>query len=224
MRACLCGWHSDGECLPADARHLQVAFLWNGSRHDAPRHSDVGCLPSGSTHQPPAVGLSLQRKPPSSSDCSSASLRLLHGARPWPTQGACSSLRVALRWRVLAPRQQASAGGFVFATEAAIKLRLVIEQDCGCSTVRGGGRLKVRARLGRWHSDGECLPLVVRHQGPAGGIVFAMEAAMKLRLIAQAMKLRLIKQACGCFTVGGGGRLKVRAGLCGWHSGGECLP
>ena len=270
MRACLCGWHSDGECLPADARHLQVAFLWNGSRHDAPRHSDVGCLPSGSTHQPPAVGLSLQRKPPSSSDCSSASLRLLHGARPWPTQGACSSLRVALRWRVLAPRQQASAGGFVFATEAAIKLRLVIEQDCGCSTVRGGGRLKVRARLGRWHSDGECcfvfateaaiklrlvieqdcgcstvrgggrlkvrarlgrwhsdgecLPLVVRHQGPAGGIVFATEAAMKLRLIAQAMKLRLIKQACGCFTVGGGGRLKVRAGLCGWHSGGECLP
>ena len=107
--------------------------------------------------------------------------------------------------------------------EQATKFRL-IEQACGCFTVRGGGRLKVRARLGRWHSDGECLPLVVRHQGPAGGIVFAMEAAMKLRLIAQAMKLRLIKQACGCFTVGGGGRLKVRAGLCGWHSGGECLP
>ena len=36
--------------------------------------------------------------------------------------------------------------------------------------------------------------------------------------------LRLMEQACGCSTVQGGGRLKVRARLCRWHSGGECLP
>ena len=33
---------------------------------------------------------------------------------------------------------------------AATKLRL-LEQGCGCSTVRGGGRLKVRACLYLWH-------------------------------------------------------------------------
>jgi hypothetical protein len=32
-----------------------------------------------------------------------------------------------------------------------------IEQACGCSTSRGGGGVKVRARLCRWHSGGECL-------------------------------------------------------------------
>ena len=38
-----------------------------------------------------------------------------------------------------------------------MKLRL-IEQACGCSTVRGGSGLKVRARLCLWYSVGECLP------------------------------------------------------------------
>ena len=114
------------------------------------RHLHVDYLCNGSRHEAPT---------------DRASSRLLHGARRRPTQGACSSLRVALRWRVLAPRQQASAGGFVFATEAAIKLRLVIEQDCGCSTVRGEGRLKVRALRCLWRV------LATRDQvpAPAGG-------------------------------------------------------
>ena len=43
---------------------------------------------------------------------------------------------------------------FAFTTAAALNLRLV-EQACGCATVRGGGRLKVRARLCRWHSGVE---------------------------------------------------------------------
>ena len=59
-----------------------------------------------------------------------------------------------------------------------MKLRL-IEQACGCSTVRGGGRLTVRARL--------CLCRVLlcmpprpgtRWHLPAGGGAFATEAAM----------------------------------------------
>ena len=41
---------------------------------------------------------------------------------------------------------------------------------------------------------------------------------------ASIIDLRRIEQACGCSTVRGGGRLKVRAHLCRWHSGGECLP
>ena len=36
--------------------------------------------------------------------------------------------------------------------------RRLIEQACGCSTVRGSGGLKVRACFCRWHSGGECLP------------------------------------------------------------------
>ena len=40
-----------------------------------------------------------------------------------------------------------------------MKLRLV-EQACGCSTVQGGGALKVRACLVcLWHLGGEWLPL-----------------------------------------------------------------
>ena len=73
-----------------------------------------------------------------------ASLHLLHDARWWRTQGACSSLPRALGgWRVLAATTtHLQDGGFFFATEAAMKLRL-IEQACGCSTVRGGGGLTV---------------------------------------------------------------------------------
>ena len=45
----------------------------------------------------------------------------------------------------------------VVCNRAAMKLRLM-EQACGCSTVRGGQAFKVCARLCLWHSDGECLP------------------------------------------------------------------
>ena len=38
-----------------------------------------------------------------------------------------------------------------------MRLFRLIEQACSCSTVRGGGGLKVLARLCLWHSGGECL-------------------------------------------------------------------
>ena len=57
-----------------------------------------------------------------------ANLRLLHGPR-WRrrTQGACSSLPLALRWRVLAATTRhlhQSCRWFAFATEDAMQLRL----------------------------------------------------------------------------------------------------
>ena len=118
-------------------------------------------------------------------------------------QGACSSLPLALPWRRVlhAARTRHEAPGrwrSAFATEAATKLRLV-EQACGCSTVRGGGGLM----------QGACssLPLALpwrrvlhaartRHEAPSRWrSAFATEAATKLRLI---------EQACGCSTVRGG--------------------
>ena len=66
--------------------------------------------------------------------------------RPWSSD--CSSRRVAARRRATV-RQ--------ICTEAAMNNPL-IEQACGCSTVRGGGGCTVRARLCRRHSCGECLP------------------------------------------------------------------
>ena len=42
---------------------------------------------------------------------------------------------------------------------------------------------------------------------------------------AAAMKLQLVEQACTCFTMHGGGGLKVRARLCcREHSDGQCMP
>ena len=70
-----------------------------------------------------------------------ASLHLLHGARRWRTQGACSSLPLALGWRVLAVmtrHRHVSAGASFATTEPPSTLRL-IEQACTCSTVHGGG-------------------------------------------------------------------------------------
>ena len=102
------------------------------------------------------------------------SLRLLaplHCARRRKRQrtpGACSSLPLALKWRVIAgpTRHQsacrhdqapAASSACILGNQAAMKLRL-IDQACGCSTVRGGGSgsgLKVRARLCLWHVSGE---------------------------------------------------------------------
>ena len=44
-----------------------------------------------------------------------------------------------LQWRVLAILTKAPAREFAFAPGAAINLRRMIKQACGCSTVRGGG-------------------------------------------------------------------------------------
>ena len=146
-------------------RHLQVVWRCNGSCHQAP------------------------------TDRAEADAR-----------SVLSSLPLALRWRVLAATttHQTHACGFGFATEAAIKLRL-IEQACGCSTVRGGGQLKVRALVS---AAGTPVESACRHDHAPDTCCkrfdFATEAAIKLRLI---------EQACGCSMVRGGGRRKVRARL-----------
>ena len=72
-----------------------------------------------------------------------------------------------------------------------------------CYAVRGGGGLKMRARLCRRHSGQECLP--PSNQEHAGFFAFATEPPCKLRLM---------EQACGSCTVQGEGGLKVRACLC----------
>ena len=93
--------------------------------------------------------------------------------------------------------------------------RLIEQASCGCSIVRGGGELKVRARLCRWHSGAECLPPGHgHHSAPANGFALQRSHHPALRH----------EQACGCSTVCNGGGLKVRARLCYWHSGAECLP
>ena len=97
-----------------------------------------------------------------------------------------------------------------------MKLRALIEQACTCSTMHGGGGLKVRARLCfcLWHSRWRVLAAMTRHLQVV--CLCCDGAAVKLRA--------LIEQACTCSTMHGGGGLKVRARLCLWHSDGECLP
>ena len=168
------------------------------------------------TDQAPAGVLSLQRSR-HQAPTGRASLRLLHGACCRHTLGACSSLSAALGRRVLAaptrhlqdgvlslqcsrhevanehtggvclPPCQAHAG-VRLCNGAATKLRLV-EQYCGCSTVHGASGHEVRARLCRWHLDGECLPRT--DQAPQA--FWLCNGA--------AIKLRLIELACSCSTV-----------------------
>ena len=135
-------------------------------------------------------------------------------------------------------------------TGAAINLRLV-EQACGCSTVRGG-RLKVLAC--------SCLPPALgwrvlatatthlqcglhrsQHQAPTDGASLRLLDSERRRrtqstcvlvsasatcnvVIGAAIKLRLVEQACSSTTVRGGGGLKVHARVCLRHSDGGCLP
>ena len=117
-------WRASG-LAEADSRCVLVSaagtLVQSACRHDqAPDTSvQVLCLCNGSRHQAPT---------------DRARWRLLHGARRRPTQGACSSLPLALRCRVLAARTKDPhrCSCFAFATEAAIKLRRV-EQGGGCS-------------------------------------------------------------------------------------------
>ena len=111
--------------------------------------------------------------------------------------------RLCLLWRVLAMRTMHRCRWFAFATEAAMKLRL-IEQACGFFTVQSEGRRKVRARLCLWR----VLAVRTMHLHRCRWFAFATEAAMKLRLI---------EQACGCSTVCDADGLRVRARLCLWR-------
>ena len=140
------------------------------------------------------------------------SLRLLHGARRRRrTQGACSSLPLALEWESACFVNQAPAadGVCLLCNQAAMQLRLIDKrrrrrtQDV-CSSLP----LALEWESALWHSD----------QAPAAeGVCLLCNQA--------AMQLRLTDQACSCSTVrGGGGGLKVRARLCLWHLSGECSP
>ena len=88
------------------------------------RHLQVVCLCNGSRHGAPT---------------DRARLRLLHDARPRPSQHV-HVLVVAAGTRVESACRQApgTCRWFGFATEAAMELRL-IEQACGCSMMRGRG-------------------------------------------------------------------------------------
>ena len=82
-----------------------------------------------------------------------ASLQLLRAASQRRPQGACSSLPLALGWRMLAARTRHLHDRVCLCKGAAIKRRL-IEQACGCFVLRVKGGLKVSARLCLWHLDG----------------------------------------------------------------------
>ena len=143
-----------------------------------------------------------------------ASLRLLHGARRRPTQGACLSLPLALRWRVLAASSHARVCGLVFcdgsrhdAPTDRASLRLLHgarrrPTQGACLSLPLALQRRVLAATTRHHARGTCKA--------NGGLPLQRAAGIKLRLI---------QQACGCFTVRGGGGLKVRARLLCWHSG-----
>ena len=85
-------------------------------------------------------------------------MRLLHGARRRPTQGACSSLPLALSGGECLPPGPRTCKWLAFVTQVDLMKLGLIEQACGCFVMRGAGRLKVRPRLCRLHSGGECLP------------------------------------------------------------------
>ena len=116
--------------------------------------------------------------------------RLLLGARRMRTQSPCSSLPLALEWRVLAAATRhvhwfaiVRWNRYKARTDRA-RLRLLH------GAKRGGGGLEVRARLCcLWHLSGECLP-----PRPA--------TCRRLPLFGgAATKLGLIEQGCGCSTV-----------------------
>ena len=80
-----------------------------------------GCVLQRSRHQAPTAG---------------ASLRLLHGARRTRTQGAFARLcRRHMEWSSACQHRPDTCN--VSSNGAAIKLRLLEELACGCSTVRG---------------------------------------------------------------------------------------
>ena len=118
--------------------------------------------------------------------------RVLHGSRQWWTQGVYLCLHVALSWRgECVPLWPCTCKDCVLhrsrheaPTDGA--------STCGCSTVRGGGDLKVRARLGHacgTRLESACLPWPCTCNVSCNGA---------------AMKLRLMEQACGCSMVRGG--------------------
>ena len=123
MRARRYRWHACGQCLPPGTRHLHlqdlVVCLCTGSRHEALTDRARSRLFHGARRRPTqgacsSLSMALsggECLPPGPRTCrwlclcigsrheaptDRASLRLLHVARRRPTQGACSSLPLAL--------------------------------------------------------------------------------------------------------------------------------
>ena len=115
-----------------------------------------------------SLSLSLACSPPRPAICSSVcngaiiDLRLVEKACGCSTVRGVGSLQVRARLYHLPSCEEClppwPAACRLLCNEAAMKLRLV-EQACGCSTVRDECRLQVRAPPCRRHSCGECLPL-----------------------------------------------------------------
>ena len=152
-QACGCSMVRGGE---ADSKgvcsSLPLALLRRvlAASHQAPRHVQVVCLCDGSRHEAPT---------------DRASVRVVDSAtsRRRPTQRVharlcCSHSRGECL--ALGTKHQAHAREFALQVvclcdgSRQMQLRL-IEQAYGCSTVRGGGGLKVCACLCRWHTGGE---------------------------------------------------------------------
>ena len=139
-----------------------------------------------------------------------ASLHLLHGARRWRTQGACSSLSFGTCRHDQAPVR-------------------VCRCDDGAAIIAPTDRASLHLLHGarRWRTQGACssLPLALGWRVPAVMTRhWHVSAGASFATTEPPSTLRLIEQACTCSKVHGGGGLKVRARLCLWHSGGECLP
>ena len=170
MRARLCLWHFGGDGLPprpSTCRGGLVPLHW--SRHQA---------------------LTTER----------ASLRLLHGARRRRSQGACSSLPLALWWRLLATKTKHLHGSDMPSHRS---------RHQAPTTERTSLQLLHGSWWRRRRSQGacSCLPLALRWRVLIK-ICLLMEHARRCDAEAEAEAWFVFVSASGHV----------------WHFGGECLP
>ena len=148
----MCGC-STVQCVLQQRRHQapteDVARLWllHGARRTRAQGACSSFLPPAlgaksvlaNTDQAPALVVFCKRSRHQASTDGQASLRLLHGARWTRTQGAFARLcRRHSGWSSACQHRPDTCNVFCK------RSRLLEEQVCGCSTVRGGQGLKVR--------------------------------------------------------------------------------
>ena len=133
-------------------------------------------------------------------------MRLLRGARRRRTQVGCSSLPTGTQMTSACRQDHTPARRCLRNKVAAmVKLRL-IEQACGCSMLRGGGGLKVRARVETVHAA------ATRH------IHVQCVCSGLLQWSCHAASTGRASGRCGCLTVRSAGGLRVRAQLLTFNS------
>ena len=157
VRARLCRWCSDGECL----QFVRGRCGSNMRARFCRRDTGAECLPP----RPATCSSTLQRSRHAPST-DQASWLVLHCAKRRRTQGACLSLPLALEWKV--------------PVALPCNLRL-LEGACGCFTVLCINRSKLRARLYR----GTRMQSACRRDQPPAAVL-CNGAAMNVRLIEQA--------------------------------------